>query len=116
MGEENWISRRHKIIQDIAALILGPISRCRYGITVDSFEDQIVQADGRNKVRQFLILFNHQTLFDQFFVAMAFKKKKPIYFMASEDIFSTGWIAKLLTCMVAALIPIRKQVVMISGR
>jgi 1-acyl-sn-glycerol-3-phosphate acyltransferase len=108
MGKKNWISRRHKIIQDIAVLILGPISRCRYGITVELFEDQIVQVDGRNKVRQFLILFNHQTLFDQFFVGMAFKKK-PIYFMASEDIFSTGWIARLLTWAVAP-IPIRKQV------
>lgn len=103
-----WIRKRHKIIQDIAALILGPISRCRYGITVDPFEEQIVPVNGRRKVRQFLILFNHQTLFDQFFVGMAFKKR-PIYFMASEDIFSTGWIAGLLKWAVAP-IPIRKQI------
>ena len=108
MGKKRWIKKRHKIIQDIAVLILGPISRYRYGITVEPFEGQVEQVNGRDQVKQFLILFNHQTLFDQFFVGMAFKKK-PIYFMASEDIFSTGWIAGLLTWAVAP-IPIRKQV------
>ena len=44
--------------------------------------------------RAYLILMNHQTAFDQFFVGMAFKG--PVYYVASEDLFSNGWISSLL--------------------
>ena len=49
---------------------------------------------------------NHQTVFDQFFVAMAFKR--PVYYIATEDIFSNGFISRLLTWAVNP-IPIKKQ-------
>jgi DNA-directed RNA polymerase subunit RPC12/RpoP len=49
---------------------------------------------------------NHQTGFDQFFVGMTFRQ--PVYYVATEDIFSLGWLSDLLRWLVAP-IPIKKQ-------
>ena len=56
---------------------------------------------GGRKVR-----INHQTGFDQFFAGLTFHQ--PVYYLASEDIFSIGWISRLLEWAVAP-IPIKKQ-------
>jgi 1-acyl-sn-glycerol-3-phosphate acyltransferase len=93
-----WTLPRHKVITALARLVLDPVCRLRYGISVPKFREQ---GD-----RPYLILYNHQTAFDQFFVGMAFRG--PVYYMATEDIFSLGWISKLLRWAVAP-IPIRKQ-------
>ena len=53
-----------------------------------------------------MILLNHQTAFDQFFVAYSFRG--PVYYLASEDLFSNGWISSLIRWLVAP-IPIKKQ-------
>ena len=49
---------------------------------------------------------NHQTAFDQFIVGMAFRG--PIYYLASEDLFSMGRLSSLIRYLVAP-IPIKKQ-------
>ena len=95
---KKWTRLRHKIIRNIAYVILAPFTILKYGVKVQRFKEQ---GD-----RPYLILFNHQTPFDQFFVGMAFKG--PIYYVATEDIFSLGWISKLLRWAIAP-IPIRKQ-------
>ena len=64
------------------------------------------------KRRPYLILYNHQTPGDQFFIGMAFRD--PVYYMATEDIFSLGWISKLLSWAVAP-IPILKQTTDVSA-
>ncbi len=46
------------------------------------------------KKRPYLILFNHQTGFDQCFLSYLFPKH--IYIIASEDIFSIGFIARVV--------------------
>ena len=51
-------------------------------------------------------MMNHQTPFDQFFVGMSFRQ--PVYYVATEDIFSLGWLSDLLRWLVAP-IPIKKQ-------
>ena len=56
--------------------------------------------------RPYLILMNHQTAFDQFFIGLAFDG--PVYYLATEDIFSLGWISRLLDFLIAP-IPIKKQ-------
>lgn len=93
-----WIRYRHRIVRNILFGILGPYSRLTYGIRVDRFREQ-----GK---RQYLILFNHQTAFDQFFVGMAFRG--PVYYLASEDLFSNGWVSSVIRFLVAP-IPIKKQ-------
>lgn len=92
-----WIKKRHHVVRNIAFALLYPYSRWKYGLTVEPFA-----ANGR----QYLILFNHQTAFDQFFVGMTVKG--PIYYLASEDLFSNGVVSSLIRWLVAP-IPIKKQ-------
>ncbi|MBE6577448.1 MAG: 1-acyl-sn-glycerol-3-phosphate acyltransferase [Ruminococcaceae bacterium] len=95
---KKWMRFRHRVVRNIAWAILTPYSRIKYGIRVERFRDQ--------EKRPYLILMNHQTPFDQFFVGMAFKG--PIYYLATEDIFSNGFISSLIKYLVAP-IPIKKQ-------
>lgn len=96
--KKRWTRTRHRVIFNLLRPILGGYTRWRYGVKVERCE-----ALGD---RQCLILFNHQTGFDQFFPAMAFPQ--PIYFVATEDIFSIGWVSRLIEWLVAP-IPIKKQ-------
>lgn len=93
-----WRKKRHEIITAAAKVVLWPYIRLKYGIQMEKFKEQ---GD-----RQYLILSNHQTGFDQFFVAYAFKGA--IYYVASEDIFSMGLISDALRWAVNP-IPIKKQ-------
>lgn len=95
---KKWIRFRHKIVRNLLFLILYPYSRFKYGLRVEKFKE-------KNK-RQYLILFNHQTAFDQFFVGMTVPNT--VYYVASEDIFSNGWTSALIKYL-AAPIPIKKQ-------
>ena len=102
--EKKYMRLQHRIIRDLAFLILAPITRFKCHVKVERFRDQ---GD-----RAYLILMNHQTAWDQFFVGMAFRG--PVYYMATEDIFSLGFISKLLRWAVAP-IPIKKQTTDISA-
>ena len=96
--KKKWLKFRHRVITELARAILGPITRYRYNIKIEKFREQ---GD-----RQYFVMMNHQTAFDQFFVGLAFKG--PIYYVASEDLFSNGLLSSLLKYAVAP-IPIKKQ-------
>lgn len=96
--KKKWLRFRHRVIRNLAYLVFWPYIRLRYGIRVEKFRGQ--------GERQYLIVLNHQALFDQFFVGMSFRG--PIYYLATEDIFSNGFISKLLSWAIAP-IPIKKQ-------
>ena len=96
--KKSWTRPRHRIITALFKLVLRPYCLMRYHISVEKFAQQ---GD-----RPYLILYNHQTAFDQFFVALSFRG--PVYYLATEDIFSLGFISKVLRWLVAP-IPIRKQ-------
>ena len=96
--QKKWIRLRHKIITFLARGLVGTFTKIKYGLTVEKFA-----AQGK---RQYVVLFNHQTALDQFIVGMAFKN--PIYYVASEDLFSNGISSALIKYAVAP-IPIRKQ-------
>lgn len=96
--KKKWMKFRHRVIRNIAYVLLYPYTRLKYNIHIDKFKQQ---GD-----RQYLIVMNHQTAFDQFFVGMAFKG--PVYYIATEDLFSMGILSKLLSYAVAP-IPIKKQ-------
>ncbi len=100
MSKEKWLKPRHKIITAIARFILTPYVKLKYNINIRRFKEQ-----GN---RQYLILLNHQTPLDQFFVAISFKGV--VYYLATEDIFSLGFVSDLLRWAVAP-IPIKKQTV-----
>ena len=95
---------RHRVVRNILYMILKPYCYLRYGIRPERFSHQ---GD-----RAYLILLNHQTPFDQFFAGISVKG--PVYYLATEDIFSLGWISDLIRWLVAP-IPIRKQTTDISA-
>ena len=95
---KTWSKKRHRIIFNILRPFLHMYIVPKYGIKAEQFQEE-----GN---RPYLILMNHQTGFDQFFVAMIFRQ--PIYYVATEDIFSLGRLSDILRWLVAP-IPIRKQ-------
>ena len=95
---KKWIKFRHYVVRNVAYYIVYPYARIKYGIKIRKFKEQ--------KKTPYLVLLNHQTPFDQFFVGMAFKG--PIYYLATEDIFSMGFISSIIRYLVAP-IPIKKQ-------
>ncbi len=97
-GSGKWIKYRHRIVRNIAYALLYPYSRIKFGAKIEKFKNQ-----GK---RAYLILLNHQTTFDQFFVGISFSG--PVYYLATEDIFSNGWISSLIRWLIAP-IPIKKQ-------
>ena len=79
-------------------LLRGYITK-KYSIDISEFKEA--------KERPHLVLMNHQTAYDQFFVGLAFKGV-PIYYVASEDIFTIGLASRLIKYLVNP-IPIKKQ-------
>ena len=102
--KKKWIKKRHVIVTRIVSLFLKPYVRIRYGMKLEKFKEQ--------KDTPYLILLNHQTPFDQFFVGMCFKGA--IYYVATEDIFSNGFVSSLIKFLVAP-IPIKKQTTDVSA-
>ena len=98
--KKKWIKTRHTVIRNLAYLLLTPYIKPKYRVRIERFKAQ--------EKRPYLILLNHQTPFDQFFVGIAFRG--PVYYLATEDIFSNGFVSKLLRYAVAP-IPIKKQTV-----
>ena len=96
--KKKWLRFRHGVVTKLLDLTLGVYTRIKYNIKIEKFKAQ--------ERRPYLILMNHQTAFDQFFVGMAFRG--PVYYLASEDIFSKGWVSSLIKYLVAP-IPIKKQ-------
>ncbi len=93
-----WLRRRHAVARTLLGPLVALITRLKYRVRADKFREQ---EDG-----PYLILYNHQTPFDQFFVMTSFRG--PVYYLATEDIFSNGWISSVIRWLVAP-IPIRKQ-------
>lgn len=96
--QQTWTKPRHKWIFAVFRPLLNPFVRWKYHITAEPFP--------QSEDRPYLIIFNHQTGFDQFFPVLVFKQ--PLYFLASEDIFSLGWVSDIIRWLVAP-IPIKKQ-------
>ena len=99
-----WVRPRHKLFRAILDVTLGTYTKIKYGVKIDKLP--------KDKRGQYLVLYNHQTAFDQFFVGVAFPD--PVYFLASEDIFSMGFTSSLIKYLVAP-ISIRKQTTDVSA-
>lgn len=93
------VKPRHAVITALARYPASLIVRMKTGIKLEKFKEQ---GD-----RKYLVVLNHQTTYDQFFVGMAFKG--PMYYLATEDIFSLGFVSRLLQWALGP-IAIKKQV------
>ena len=96
--KQTWLKPRHRVFTVILRPFVALLCYFMYGIRPERFREQ---GD-----RNYLVLMNHQTAFDQFFVSLAFRG--PVYYLATEDIFSMGWVSRLIQYLVAP-IPIKKQ-------
>ena len=94
----SWTKKRHAVVTAVLRPLLWLYVKNKYHLEAEPFRHQ--------GSRPYLILMNHQTGFDQFFVAMTFRR--PVYYLATEDIFSLGWVSDVIRYLVAP-IPIRKQ-------
>ena len=92
------------MVRNLLFSILYPYTKWKYNIHIEKFK-----SEGNGP---YLVLYNHQTAFDQFFVGMSIKQ--PVYYLATEDIFSMGWVSSLIRYLVAP-IPIKKQTLDISA-
>ena len=95
---KKWLKFRHRVVRFTLAPFFRLYVILRYNMKIDVFR--------KRENRPYLILLNHQTPFDQFFVGLAFRE--PVYYLATEDIFSLGWISSVIRYLVAP-IPIKKQ-------
>lgn len=94
---------RYKFFMWLTHVITTPIIKLKYHAKIKKFDGR----DGRN----YLILFNHQTPFDQFFIVSAFRSlKSTIRLVATEDVTSNGFFSKFLT-YAYGIIPFKKQTV-----
>ena len=93
---KRWRRPRHALVTWILRVVLSPYIRFKYGARIKPLR----------KKRQYLVLYNHQTAFDQFFVGKAIRGT--VYYLASEDLFSNGFVSKLIRFLVEP-IPIKKQ-------
>ncbi|HHU56023.1 MAG TPA: 1-acyl-sn-glycerol-3-phosphate acyltransferase [Acholeplasmataceae bacterium] len=87
-----WIKRKHKIVFNILRPIFTVILYLLYRLKVSKYKLD----DGPH-----LIISNHQTTLDPFIIALSFKK--PIYFMASEDLFIKGFRSKIIKYLVSPI-------------
>ena len=97
-NKKKWIKPRHKVVRAVLGFLFLPYAKLKYGIKIRKFKNP--------DKKPHLILYNHQTAYDQFFVGAAFRE--PIYYVATEDIFSMGFVSKLIKYLVEP-IPIKKQ-------
>ena len=97
-SKKPWILPRHTFTRKLLGLTFLPYVKRKYNVKITKYDS--------SDNRPMLILYNHQTAYDQFFVGGAFKR--PIYYVASEDIFSMGFLSKIIKFLVAP-IPIKKQ-------
>ena len=97
-ASKSWVRTRHKVISILLYPIIWLLVFFKYGVRPERFRGQ--------EKGPYLILYNHQTPMDQFFVGASFPGA--VYYLATEDIFSNGWISALLRWLVAP-IPIRRK-------
>ncbi len=98
LQEERWVRTRHKVLIKLMYLPCLVYTKLRCHAKIDPFTG--------DRKRQYLVLYNHQTDYDQLLLGLSFRF--PIYHLAMEDILSNGRISDFLRWAVAP-IPIKKQ-------
>lgn len=83
---KKWQRKHHKFTFALLRGLFKPFFRLRYRLKPNKDEKKVPSPA--------LIMANHQTTYDQFIVACSFKR--PIYFVASEDLFLNPVLGPLM--------------------
>lgn len=95
MKKDNWIRKRHSVISNILRPFVMVYLRMKYNFKRTKY---ILPKEGA------IILSNHTTALDPFFVGSCFDKN--LYYMASKDLFQKRFVGKLIEFLVK---PIPKE-------
>lgn len=95
-----WCKKRHKFVFTLLRGLLGITFKIMYGYKAKKFK--------LDKNKGYFILSNHQALLDPFFLSLSFNK--PIYFVATDNLFTHKFLSKLITYLVNP-IPKRKAAI-----
>ena len=93
--KDKWTRKRHQFFNHFINFIFYPLFKFKYNLKVDKLKDG----------GPYFILFNHQTLWDQFFILRSFSSKT--YFVMSDDFDSMGFVSKAIRFTIKT-IPYRK--------
>lgn len=99
MKNKKWSSLRHRIVLRILRMIIYPTYYFKYHFSYKKLDKEA-------RKRNYLILFNHQTVLDQFLVPASFTNH--IYFVMSDDFDAIPFVSKLLRFLVHP-IPFKKS-------
>ena len=66
--KDTWTKPRHKVVTALAMPVFSIYIKWRYNVDIRPFKDQ---GD-----RPYLVMMNHQTTYDQFFIATAFQEQR----------------------------------------
>lgn len=95
---KKWQRPRHTFFRKVVNGLLRVYIKIKYGFKPTPYKG--------DKKQQYLVLCNHQTPLDQFFITISFRKT--FYCVGSEDLFSAGFASRFMEYAIAP-IPIKKQ-------
>lgn len=104
MKEEKVVKFRHKFTRKVIFPLIGIYVKLKSNIKIEKFKEV-----GKGP---YLVLFNHQTGYDQFLVGLSFKF--PLFYLASDDLLVNGIYSKIINYF-AGIIPIKKNVTDVSA-
>lgn len=91
MARTKWTKKRHSLVFAVLRVIFRPFSKLRYNYTAK-----------KSKIKgPCVIMCNHATTMDPFFVSLSFKA--PVYFFASDDIFNIKVASPIIRYLVAPI-------------
>lgn len=88
--QKKWIKPRHRVIFAIFRPFFKLFLKLRYNFSWSN--------DEKTTPKNCIIFCNHQTVLDPFMVATSFKR--PIFYMMNDDLFTLGWVSKLISFLV----------------
>ncbi len=88
MGKKSnkWVKPRHKFYWGALRFLIRPFLKIKYNVKYEKFN--------RDKNRAYFIVHNHQSPLDELIISQIFKT--PLYCIATEDLFSNGFISKVI--------------------
>ena len=94
MAKKKWIRTRHKVVKKILLPFVNMFAKSKVKLNKKVLELE--------SGKPCLVLYNHQTNFDPFLVALIMGKRD-FYYVASEHIFSKGFVSSLLKYFIAPI-------------
>ena len=88
--KDKWTKKRHAVIFTLLRPIFKLFLKIRYNYSYSK--------DEKTTPKNALIYSNHVTVLDPFMIATSFKR--PIYYMMNDDLFTLGFLSKVISWLV----------------